>query len=288
MHSKTLIPAALLFAALPLLGETRSVTTSTTTYKATSDCGDVRVDFPGRSVARDTIRNRMPLRDAAKLDLNSSSNGGIRVVGWDKDEVEVQICKAAGGLDKAAAKAMLARVDTSFRDGKLHPSGPKDEPWVVHIVVRAPRGTTLNLRSENGEVDLIEFAGNATVTTTNGAVDLTESSGAYTVNSENGMVSIRADRGSYKVKSTNGLIQFHAKGDAWNGGNVTASSVNGALAVFVPKIYSAVAIHHGSGKVTCSRWGGCGEQQTSSDTVMLGKGAAAINLSTSNGGVQIY
>src|SRR5262245_52812445 len=98
MHSKTLLATAFALAALPMFGETKSVTTSTTTYSASNDCGDVRVEFPGLTVARQTTRNHMPLSDGTKLDLDTGANGGIRVVGWDKQEIEVQVCKAAGGI----------------------------------------------------------------------------------------------------------------------------------------------------------------------------------------------
>src|SRR5262245_7057840 len=70
-------------------------------------CSDLHVTFGDLDVERS--EETFTIARARNLSLEAAQNGGITVVGWDRSETEITVCKAAGGDDPQEAKEALGR-----------------------------------------------------------------------------------------------------------------------------------------------------------------------------------
>lgn len=160
-------------------------------------------------------------RDVIRVD--ASPNGGIKVLGWDKDEVLVRakVVASAKSANAAQALARKVRLDT---DGTIEADGPeggRTEWFSVSYHVYAPRKSNVDLESSNGGITISDLDGQARFETTNGGIHLDGLSG------------------DVSGKTTNGGISIDLDGDHWEGRGLNVETVNGGVKIIVPQDYSA-------------------------------------------------
>jgi hypothetical protein len=157
------------------------------------------------------------------LDVEASRNGGIRVRGWNRNDVRLVSHITAYGSTEARARALAddVRIETGARIRATGPAGSRDEHWHVSFEIDVPRDGRLSLNTYNGGIAIEDFRGSASFTARNGGVTLTD------VN------------GDIRGETTNGGLNIRLSGDRWEGSGLEVETRNGGIKMSVPGRYSA-------------------------------------------------
>jgi hypothetical protein len=255
----------LLLAATPALAQRRS---SSGTWSR--DCD--------RSGDRNTERfcltseTTMP-SPAGTLLVDGRRNGGISVYGSSRQDVLVRARIQASARSEERAEEIARAVRIRTEGGRVFAEGPETgsrEWWSVNFDVDVPTRSDLDLRSNNGGIEVVDVRGVLRLETTNGGIHLEGLAGDVVAETSNGGVDVR-------------LV-----GDRWEGKGLEAITSNGGVRVRIPDGYSArleTGTVNGGIDIDfpVTVRGRIGRQVTTD----LGQGGATVRVMTTNGGVVI-
>lgn len=216
---------------------------------------------------------------SGRLAVNAAPNGGIRIAGWNKNEILVRAKVEAWGDNESEANGRLADVRILTSGSTLTAEGPKsfgswggNQKWSVSYEVFVPSKIDLKLESVNGGIDVAGVRGNLTFETVNGGVHLARTAGRV------------------KGETVNGGVNVDLAGTTWEGEGLDLETVNGGVTVSVPAAYSA-SFHAGtinggfsSDFPGASIQGKAGPKKLD---LKLGAGGPTVKVETVNGGVKI-
>ena len=122
------------FSALLALGFTsaranrhhHSVNTSWGHRQPATDCSDLHIRFDDQDAVVRSEERTLTKAEAPVLQVHPHTNGGVQVVGWDKETYSVTACKAAAG-SSGDAERILSQISMSIENGKISTKGPGDE-----------------------------------------------------------------------------------------------------------------------------------------------------------------
>jgi DUF4097 and DUF4098 domain-containing protein YvlB len=181
-------------------------------------------------------------------------NGGIEILGWEKDSVEISGTKYASTEELLKEiKVDITASPTEIRIRTLHPTSQGGiltglgRSFGAKYVLRVPHKTILDridtsngsiraesvesgarLHTTNGSVRVSKVRGELDVQTSNGSIDATDSEGAATLRTTNGAVNVNGLRGALEVSTSNGRIRARiAQTDS--GKMLRASTTNGSI-----------------------------------------------------------
>lgn len=210
--------------------------------------------------------------DGRVISVDASPNGGVRVEGWDRNEILVRAKVQARAESESEAEAIAREVEVRTA-GTIEARGPRTgrhEGWSVSYRVHVPNRADLDLRSTNGGISIEDVSGNIDFRTTNGGIHLTGLGG------------------DVSGSTTNGGVSIDLIGDRWDGAGLEVRTTNGGLSINVPDGYSA---HLETGTVNGGMVidfpitvQGRIDRRISAD---LGGGGQTIRATTTNGGVKI-
>src|SRR5260370_15365923 len=235
------------FSALLALGFTsarasrhhHSVSISGSHRQPAADCSDVRIRFDDRDAVLRSEERTMTKAEAPVLQVHPHSNGGVQVVGWNKETYSVTACKAAAGSGEAA-EHILSQIKMSIENGRVSTSGPGDEEaWTVELLIRAPKSASIELDTMNGPISLYDVDGKLTARANNGPISLKQLSGDAEITAVNGPISLDGSRGSVRIHTENGPMSVALEGKTWSGAGLTADAQNGPLTLMVPSDYQS-------------------------------------------------
>jgi hypothetical protein len=216
---------------------------------------------------------------SGKLAVDAAPNGGIRIAGWDRNEILVRAKVEAWGDDDAEARGRLTEVRVTTSGTTVTAEGPKsmgswggNQKWSVSYEVFVPRKIDLKLNTVNGGINVADVRGNMTFETVNGGVTLARTAGKV------------------KGETVNGSVNVDLSGTTWEGEGLELETVNGGVTVSVPAAYSA-SFHAGTvnggmnsdfeGATIQGKWG------PRKMDLKLGSGGPTVRVETVNGGVRI-
>jgi hypothetical protein len=162
---------------------------------------------------------------ARTLTVDPGMNGGVAIVGWDRDSIAVtaRIQVNARSEDEAQGVAKDIRIEAA--GAMVRATGPdpvgRRQSWSVSFVVWVPRRTDLSLATENGPLSVRDVAGRMELSTQNGPLALV---------GVGGDVRARAQNGPLAVKLT---------GTRWEGAGLDAETMNGPADLRIPEGYNA-------------------------------------------------
>ena len=215
-------------------------------------------------------------RASGPVRADARPNGGIRVKGWDRDEVRlrVRVTATAATPEEARALAAQVRVET---DGGVRVTGPEsrthERQWWASIRLDVPRNAELDLEADNGGIHIEDFAGRAKFSTVNGGIHL--------------------DRvgGQLEGRTVNGGLHVSLTGTEWEGEGLDVATTNGGVHLEIPSGYNARLETgtvnggvHSDVPVTKGRRRGHSGGRIETD---LGHGGRLLRLETTNGGLHI-
>ncbi|MFO7892447.1 MAG: hypothetical protein R6U63_01830 [Longimicrobiales bacterium] len=158
----------------------------------------------------------------ARLDVDAGPNGGVRVTGWDRDEIQLVARIRAWSRD-GDPEAIAGTIDVRT-DGVIEARGERShnrDGWSVSFDLMVPRGTELRLDARNGGIGLEGLTGTVVARTTNGGISLV------------------GGEGRVRGETTNGGLRVELTGRAWRGEGVDLETTNGGVRITVPSGYSA-------------------------------------------------
>jgi len=207
----------------------------------------------------------------------SGKNGGIEVIGEDRQDIALEARVVAQESSTEQAKSLLKEIKI-LTDGSIRAEGPSSgsffglfgSSWYVNFRLHVPRHLAAQLHSENGGIDISNIDGEIFANTTNGGLTLRDLSG--------------------KVHATtvNGGLEVVLKGTQWHGEGLFAKSTNGGVTVNAPEHYSAhlIASTVNGGISVDFPITTHGSIRNHIDS-QIGQGGPTIQVETTNGGVSI-
>jgi len=288
------------FSALLALGFTsaracrhhHSVSISGGHRQAATDCSDVRIRFDDQDAVVRSEERTLTKSEAPVLQVHPHSNGGVQIVGWDKETYSVTACKAAAGSGEAAER-ILSQITMSIENGKVSTKGPGDEgEWTVELLIRAPKSAVIDLETRNGPISLFDVDGKLTARAQNGPISLKNFSGDAEITAVNGPISLDGGRGSVRIHTENGPISVALEGKTWSGTGLSADAKSGPLTLMVPSGYQSSFVVESTNyaPVSCASNICDNARKTWDDEhrrIEYGNAPALIRLSTVNGPVSV-
>jgi len=269
----TTLTTSALAASLTAGGSAQSPRDSTRDSRRSDpmSCSDRSSD---RDRARHCEIREATVSGANPLDVDAGHNGGIRVRGWDRGDIQIRTRIEASAANDADARRLVSGVRVDTGGGRVRVDGPdtrdRDESWSVSFEISVPRTAMLTLNANNGGISIEDFHGTAKFHTRNGGLSLSNAGG------------------DLRGETTNGGVNVSVAGDHWDGTGLDVETRNGGVVLNVPKGFSAeleAGTTHGrisiDFPVTVTGTIGRHLQTT------LGSGGPRVRAITTNGGVTI-
>jgi hypothetical protein len=256
-----------------------------------TDCSDLRIRFDDQDAVVRSEERTLTKAEAAVLQVNPHRNGGVQVVGWDKETYSVTACKAAAA--SGDAERTLSQITMSIENGRVSTKGPGDDgEWTVYLLIRTPKSATLDMETMNGPLSFYDVDGKVTARAHNGPISLKNFSGDAEITAVNGPISVDGSKGSVRIRTENGPISVALEGKAWNGAGLTADAQNGPMTLMVPSGYQSSFVVESTNyaPVSCKA-SICNDARKTWDDehrrIEYGNAPATIRLSTVNGPVSV-
>ncbi len=209
-----------------------------------------------------------------KLSIDTRKNGGVRIRGWERNEIFIRACVQAAGSDTDEARARTAAVRIESVEGVIRAVSPSDADgsysFGASYDIRVPANTDL------------------TIKTNNGGINISGISGSIEFDLNNGGAIFDKIQGDVRGQTVNGNLTFNLSGDKWEGGGVDARTTNGNVLITTPENYSArieTGTRRGNFRVNFPI-----EKTRDNNYTLnldLGAGGAIIKAQTTNGQVSI-
>lgn len=221
----------------------------------------------------------------------NNTNGSIKIEGWDKDQVSLEITKTVRAGDSEEAEKYFDRMRVEIESGDNYLRirtryGHSDDDWhgffswlfsgfrsgggSVSYVLKVPSSVVTEAHSTNGSIEVHSVAGRVKASSTNGRLTLDGVSGSVVGSTTNG--SIRATLtddvkfDGLDLRTTNGSIRVACPDDI--SADVYARTTNGSIHTDFP-----VTVQGG---FTSKRLEG-----------KINNGGPEIHLKTTNGSIRI-
>jgi hypothetical protein len=203
----------------------------------------------------------------------TSENGGIEVSGEDRGDVVIEARVQAWAGSAADANKLLKEVVIETSGDSIRDHGPHflvNSGYGVNYRLRVPRRLAVDLKSDNGGIDIAHLEGNIHFDTTNGGVGLKDLAGDV--------------HGS----TVNGGLDIALSGDRWQGKGLSAETTNGGVSLSIPGHYSAqVETGTVNGGIHVDFPITVQGDIKNRLSATLGSGGPTIRAETTNGGVEI-
>src|SRR5215475_2947300 len=137
-------------------------------------CQDLKIEFDERAAVIQTEEKSFTKAEAPVLRATGEQNGGVQVVGWDKDTYGVSLCKAVA----PGSEGLLSQIKMSAWNGEVSVSGPsRSDDWTAFLLIHAPKAASLDLRVNNGPLSLYSIEGKIVAHALNGPISAHDCNG---------------------------------------------------------------------------------------------------------------
>ena len=156
--------------------------------------------------------------------IDGGENGGMTVMGGDRDNVRVIYRVLTRARSEERARALAAKIQLELADGWLRPAGPEttgNEWWTIEVKAWVPRATDLALSTHNGPLGVRDVRGRLALDAINGPMSLVDLAG------------------SVEARVENGPLHVGLAGSQWDGTGFDAEAQNGPLNLELASGYSA-------------------------------------------------
>jgi hypothetical protein len=240
-----------------------------------------------------------------------NANGRTRVVGEDRDDVELTMRKVARAESAEAAEALARaiRLDAREEAGGLvlgfEIPGRWNRRGFVDVELRVPRGLRVDVaaangrvcvqglrsavrcKSSNGTVRIEDVVGDISVATSNAKVKTVCTCGRLRARSSNGKIELEDHRGSVDASTSNGMI--HLDLDEIGAEGVTLATSNGRISMDLPDdVDGDVDLRVDNGVIRTQRdIAGAEDHSGGRLRGTLGRGGVPIRARVSNGSISV-
>lgn len=266
--------------------------------------------IPWRERAECRERLTFPAPRSGRLRVENP-NGRIRIVGEDRGEIAVSVCKVARAESQDAARQLARAIRVTSSESRSGRTVGVELPrrWIrtgqVHLEVRVPSKLDLEVEGANGRVRVEGLAGALRVRSTSGAVcvenvtgavsieassarvQCARTEGALSARASNGKIQVEAHRGSLRAEACNGLVQ--ARLAALGAEGVQIATSNGRIVLELPDRASAdldARVDDGVIRAQCDL-AACARRTASRLVARLGRGGTPVKLCATHGSITI-
>lgn len=162
------------------------------------------------------------------LTVDPGMNGGVEIVGWDRDSIAVTARIQVSARTQADAEAIARDIKIEASGASVRAiggrgplGGGRNQHWSVCFVVMVPRRTDLTLSTQNGPLSVEEVAGRMDLST------------------QNGPLSLSGVSGDVHARAQNGPLSIELMGARWEGSGLDAETQNGPAVLRIPENYNA-------------------------------------------------
>lgn len=274
---------------------------------------------------REDFHFSYPMNANGKIDLEGF-NGGVEIVGWDKELVEIDGTKYASSEERM--KQIKVDITPEANSITIRTGRPSDRfgnagvKYSLHVPKHAELSNIVSsngpmrvegiegrarLKTSNGSIRAVGIHGNLDATTSNGTVDLSDVVGDTTVHTSNGSVKADIKKGTFEARTSNGsitarLLETDSKPVRLESSNghievtmdaareVHADTSNSSITVRMPGSIGAQVRAHTSNASISSEFDVNVRGGTMTKHRMegqIGSGGPLLDLGTSNGGIKL-
>ena len=261
------------------------------------------------SASRDeTMRLPSPVGGAISI---HNANGKTRVIGEDRDDIEIRVLRTASADCPEMAQKLLDSIHLQqSKSGdilEIEVQIPRkcSRRAIAHIELRVPRDTHVASTSTNGKISLEGLQRSIRARSSNGSISICEVNGDIDVTTANAKVACRCTRGRLHARSSNGKIEVGG-----HTGSIDASTSNGVIKASIDLLGDeGVSLSTSNGRIVLDLPQGTDAdvdmrvenghirndidlEDSSSDATghvrgRIGKGGIPIRLRTSNGTITL-
>lgn len=198
-------------------------------------------DFDPGDRAQADFHYNFPLKDGGTVNIDTF-NGGIEIIGWDQNAVDISGTKYARTPELRDA----IKIDTMHTDASVtvHATRPYDNHGNMgaRFIVHVPKKVNLDrIVSSNGKIEVRSVTGTANLRTSNGHINAEQVDGPIDASTSNGHITVMEElsngRSPIHVRTSNGAIDITAHGPILS--DLHASTSNGSITVRLPGSTSA-------------------------------------------------
>jgi hypothetical protein len=189
------------------------------------NCRDARGDWGSRA-RHCEIREAGMKPSGRPLSVEPGMNGGVEIIGWNKDSIAVTARIQVNARSIADADAIARDIKIEASGATIRAtggSGPlgRRQNWSVSFIVMVPRRTDLTLSTQNGPLSVQDVAGQMDLST------------------QNGPLSLSGVGGDVHASAQNGPLMIELLGSRWDGVGLNAETQNGPADLRIPDNYNA-------------------------------------------------
>src|SRR5262249_54590966 len=163
-----------------------------------ASCSDLRIEFDERAAIVQSEERTFTKAEAPVLRATGESNGGVQVVGWDKDNYSVSLCKAVA----PGSENLLSQIKMTSSNGEIGVSGPSQhDDWTAFLLIHAPKGASLDVQVHNGPLSLYSVDGRIVAHAVNGPISAHDCKGEVNLNAKNGPISAHGTSGTVELRT---------------------------------------------------------------------------------------
>ena len=160
------------------------------------------------------------------LSVEPGMNGGVEIIGWNRDSIAVSARIHTQAGSRADAEAIAREIKIEASNGVIRATGGRaptgrHQGWSVSFIVMVPRRTNLTLSTENGPLSVSDVAGRMDLQT------------------QNGPLSLSGVGGDVHASAQNGPLTVELLGTRWEGTGLDAETQNGPADLLIPDNYNA-------------------------------------------------
>ncbi len=267
------------------------------------------IPWSERADGEETLRLDASPASAIRVD---NANGRTRIVGEDRNDIEIGVHKSARAVSEEEAAALVQEIRVLHREdgaGALEVEVDIPGRWNrrgrADLDIKVPRGTqvavsaangriclsglraSVRLHSSNGPVQVADVIGDVEIHTSNAKVHTECTCGKLLARSSNGKIELEEHRGSVDAATSNGTIHCDLE-DIGKNGCVLVTS-NGRISLGLPDdVDCDVDIRVDNGIIRTAReFGSAARERSGRLKGTLGRGGVPIRLRASNGTITL-
>jgi len=206
------------------------------------------------------------------ITVDGRQNGGIKVEGWDRNEILVRAKVTTHARTEAAAERLAEDIEINT-DRTIYADVPKTrrKEWAsVSYRLMVPRRSNLSLETFNGGISIENVEGDMDFAALNGGLNLIDLAG------------------DVHGETTNGGVTVELTGKAWKGNGLDVETTNGGVKIYVPDNYSAdLETRTVNGHIDVDFPVLVQGRIDRRISTKLGKGGKTIRVITTNGSVKV-
>jgi DUF4097 and DUF4098 domain-containing protein YvlB len=241
-----------------------------------------------------------------------NANGRTRVIGQERDNIEIFVEKRARGATVEVANELLDEIEVLCDEltGGLEVEVNAPSSWKRHgsanLLVHVPRDlgvaviaangrvgmeglrSSAHARSSNGPVTISDIIGDVEVFTSNAKVSCSVTCGRLKARSSNSKILVEQHSGSLDASTSNGVI--HAVLSEIGSGGVVLATSNGRIVLELPEDVDGdvdVRVENGVIRNSLNIEHAAPDKRTGRLKGRLGRGGIPIKLRTSNGTISL-